>query len=399
MTVFLAILCSGSSIGMIYGGMAYPVYFICALFSSILNANKISIKMNNLFILSVFLLFYMIHYSYYIKDGANFNGYFGNIILLLSAFFLASQITFEKFKTTYINILMVIALYSLIMYVFGIMFHLYRYATVINNMPVLGLYNYADNSLGRNSGIFWEPGAYQIYLNFAILFLVDKDNNKFSKKDKMSIILFIISVLTTMSTTGYILLSCIMISFILHRYSKTNTIHKVMLLIPMIVILTLLIVLTVRSPAVYRKIFMPNGSTQIRLNDLTQSPKILMNSIYWGIGSGTQTEKYQNSLYGIQYNSVGIYLSAIRYGCIYILFYIYNIFKNICDSLKKTKYVMLILMVVIFFTEGMFELAIMYLFVFSFRSNSIGDNYETCHESPIPKFRRIAPSGSQGWRG
>jgi hypothetical protein len=71
----------------------------------------------------------------------------------------------------------------------------------------------------RNSGMFWEPGAFAGYLILALVFIALK-NRKFEigpyKKEVFSI--FIV-LLTTMSTTGFVILGIILVIHSLQNYS------------------------------------------------------------------------------------------------------------------------------------------------------------------------------------
>lgn len=62
----------------------------------------------------------------------------------------------------------------------------------------------------RNAGPFWEPGAYAGYL-LIIPLLYLNDVELFFKKYKKKIIVLIIGLLTTMSTTGYVAFSILLI--------------------------------------------------------------------------------------------------------------------------------------------------------------------------------------------
>ena len=62
----------------------------------------------------------------------------------------------------------------------------------------------ARAGLYRNSGMFWEPGAFAGYIMATFLLFVDKPGLLLGKYKRQSILL-VIGLLTTMSTTGYIL--------------------------------------------------------------------------------------------------------------------------------------------------------------------------------------------------
>ena len=63
----------------------------------------------------------------------------------------------------------------------------------------------------RNSGAFHEPGAYGVFLNLAIIFNTFFEGSMFNKKN----IVFMLCILTTLSTAGFITLFVILISYLL----------------------------------------------------------------------------------------------------------------------------------------------------------------------------------------
>lgn len=69
-------------------------------------------------------------------------------------------------------------------------------------------YGLVEFTSGRNGGIFWEPGAYQVILNIALALHL----NTVTKIDKISVVL-IATILSTFSTTGYIVLTIVISLF------------------------------------------------------------------------------------------------------------------------------------------------------------------------------------------
>jgi hypothetical protein len=58
--------------------------------------------------------------------------------------------------------------------------------------------------VGRNAGMFWEPGAFAGYINLALLFL-SLFKNCFSKEEyRKYLLVLLVALLTTMSTAGYV---------------------------------------------------------------------------------------------------------------------------------------------------------------------------------------------------
>ncbi|MDR8393377.1 O-antigen ligase family protein [Aliifodinibius sp. S!AR15-10] len=75
----------------------------------------------------------------------------------------------------------------------------------------IGIYNFMLDS-SRNAGMFWEPGAFAGYIALALTFLFI---NKKSGKSYITknLVLFSIGIITTMSTTGYIALTILIVFY------------------------------------------------------------------------------------------------------------------------------------------------------------------------------------------
>ena len=66
----------------------------------------------------------------------------------------------------------------------------------------------------RNAGMFNEPGSHQIFLNFALLFLMSDEARMGmrEKKYRWAIALLIVTILSTLSTTGFICLGVVLLT-------------------------------------------------------------------------------------------------------------------------------------------------------------------------------------------
>lgn len=91
---------------------------------------------------------------------------------------------------------------------------------------------YPDELIARNCGMFWEPGAFSGYLILALVFVALK-NRKFQigPYSKEVVIIFI-GVLTTMSTTGFLILAILLLLFAFQNYRRGRII-----VIPLIAIM------------------------------------------------------------------------------------------------------------------------------------------------------------------
>jgi len=70
----------------------------------------------------------------------------------------------------------------------------------------------------RNSGMFWEPGAFSGYLLLALVFVAIKNGKLLIGQYKKEVLLIIFGVFTTLSTTGYLILGIIVILYFWQHY-------------------------------------------------------------------------------------------------------------------------------------------------------------------------------------
>lgn len=90
--------------------------------------------------------------------------------------------------------------------------------------------NFLGSWTARNNGPFWEPGNYQIYLNFALVYYLF-----FMKRKKWYIVgTLIIAIINTTSTAGIMMLCSILIVYFITL--KTSMYNKILLVISYMVI-------------------------------------------------------------------------------------------------------------------------------------------------------------------
>lgn len=140
----------------------------------------------------------------------------------------------KTFVEKYFNLMAVIAGVSLLGF---------AYNTFVGVLPSIeltdGRYSsviytqiYGEYFLRRNSGMFWEPGAFQGYVNLALLFSI------FIKKQKLmllKVLTLMAALLTTYSTTGYIAFAFVGLVY-LYVNRKMNPLTKFFLGVVFVVI-------------------------------------------------------------------------------------------------------------------------------------------------------------------
>ncbi len=152
--------------------------------------------------------------------------YIAIVMQLCIGAFCSSIISVSNFKTKYINVMVFFALASLIGFALGfIMPSIALHFPITVGDGSVDYYNayiyvfmkpkgYATFFLtNRNSGICWEPGAYQCFLNIALLFIFDEERHGKQNAFYIKTAILIITILTTVSTTGYIVMGIILIAY------------------------------------------------------------------------------------------------------------------------------------------------------------------------------------------
>lgn len=209
------------------------------------------------------------------------------------------------------------------------------------------------NVIIRNSSIFWEPGMYQIFLNYCVYYLLFQ--KKFiSFRDKINLILLSVSILSTTSTSGIMVL---IILYVLKIYS-TRTTSKLILILKLFsnIALTLGGIL-----AIIYLINQKSGSVSMieRMNDLLIPIKLFWEKPFFGWG-------YLNyDIYDIytvlsnnKGNSNGIMSLLYQTGLIGVIFYSYYIMimiKSMSNKLTKNKLFQIVSLVIFIIISNMTE--------------------------------------------
>ena len=158
-------------------------------------------------------------------SGRIFSGYFyiTQIALLIFAFGYSLYVSFEKFSESFIFVMRIIAIVSLIAFVFSniirnissipnisnSVFNTYK-CLFLTNVPL------STSLARRNWGPFWEPGVYQYYLNIALVFTVFRKRNRWH----LDVMLFIVTALTTLSGAAILPMPFILLANMFDRGSS-----------------------------------------------------------------------------------------------------------------------------------------------------------------------------------
>ena len=251
-------------------------------------------------------------------------------------------ISFRKFTKIYTQIMLAEAMISLMCFVWGdilgksIPFMKLEFNR-LNGFYLTPFYTlgWANNPVfGRNAGMFNEPGSHQIFLNFALLFLLCADDNFDMKPSRYraSIILLIITIFTTLSTTGFICLGVVLLTVSLKkRENDRNTKLKLAAL----VLLIILYVVESQTGVIQTKIAGRDsgGSFYTRYNDTLGGFSGAFQNPIAGIGyfSTNKTQSLQH--YGIDNISNGLASFAMNAGIIITIVLLIMMFKSLSKKM------------------------------------------------------------------
>ncbi len=275
----------------------------------LLHYNITKIKINKLVILYMIGLLFIV--------VLNPESQYDSILVLVTRFSIAIIIvyffTFQKFSKIFIDIILIISLFSLLTWII-IYFNIHSFLPdfigidhrLLRNFIFFGVSeNFITHGVLRNNGLWWEPGAFQLFVNLAFSFAII--NNSINKQ---KYIIFIITILTIGSTTGFIVF--LLLSLIYFKksieYSNKNKIIYMLALTLFLYLLYLYI-----SPLIYDK-FNPESNSIVsflsRYYDFIISYNMFMDNILIGYGFGSQIE---NAIpYGINLIGHDIYYSFSR---------------------------------------------------------------------------------------
>ena len=264
----------------------------------------------------------------------------GDIVFLISCMLIFSSFNYDSFRHKYFNVVFILAFVSIAMellYLFGVitptlvgvkdgLYGHYMYGFHVFGGGLWGMYN-------QLSGVFWEPGIYQMVLNLSLLINLDLfDEHVQVKYKKTKLATLIIAIIMTMSTTGYLVLGVILLGWLFKR-SKISLGY--MILISTAILLFLAVIKY--SAVISGKFSEDNASYVIRSNDAFSFLEIIRE--YPLFGAGVHSKTYMNiaAKYGMTgAQSAGILFQTAQFG----LFWVAAFFFSCLIEFKKRKIMM-----------------------------------------------------------
>lgn len=264
----------------------------------------------------------------------------------------------DKFLEYFIKLLYYSAIISLLFYLlllidFKLVYNLLKSVQNMfdNNSLKYDGYYYANifiysinhtDGLIRNCGFMWEPGPFSVVLSIALFFNLILNDFKLEKKS----IIFIIAIISTFSTTGYLTLIIILIFFSLNKKERISKWFYLPIVSAIAVfILSLPFMLEKITKQAEVDLFsmysdLRNNKNIKESRSLDRFSGLLLNfedfkqQPIWGIGSVNNSIATRE--YGRVFSINGLGAIMSRYGIIGIILFILILYKN--SKMLKYKY-------------------------------------------------------------
>lgn len=285
-----------------------------------------------LLLISIMILISMISHSEFYSRA-----YWRLLAVVIIVSYLIEKYGFRNIVKVYLDIMFFVSIISLIGYL------LLNFTSLLNNLPSVTNINGVEYGIGiifnyikalpeRNCGIFWEPGIFASYLALAIAFESIINSNSISW---FRILVFVVSIITTTSSAGYVLL-IFSLGIVLLRGRKLSGYKK---LLAIIVVIAIAIVafnidnIILNTSLAQNKYLIKLTSDRMnqssRITSIYHNLSIFRKRVLFGAGINSvlnqmsswadiSTSTYMLSIFGVM-------------GSLYTLFIIYGIFsqKNI----------------------------------------------------------------------
>lgn len=358
-------------------------YILIGFFISTFYFIKSKHKINKhlIFILVPFVIIEIFQFLHF--GGFNFRTFLGTYIRLFFAYSVVLIVQKNIFKI-FTTIIFFFSIVSLVFYIFTFIpgiseFYIEKLGNIIPNIFVeegfykgsknLILFNFHENALKsfRNSGPFWEPGAFAVFLLIALVFNHINDKRILSKVNSI----LILTILTTLSTTGFI---CLFIFFFYINYNllKTNVLFIVFFILSIFTIVLLFERIPFLKDKIEKDIEYSNETTTSRFGSALADYNLFKSSPLFGYGrAGAKNDFKDDKFFEVEdHRNNGVFNLLVTYGIFITTIYLYQIlktFKEIGKLYKLPNYYFIfsfVILISLAFSQGILMRPFFYSFLF-----------------------------------
>lgn len=186
----------------------------------------------------------------------------------------------------------------------------------------------------RNAGPFWEAGMFACYISISMGLLEFEKDMGFSNREYVWMQgTFVVTLLTTLSTTAY--LSLILFSFIklrkIPKKNKRDTVKKMFITVLVIGIAYALY----NTSVVQNKLFTNNSSIEKRMENITGGMLLVKESPLWGLGFRSEVSRHFEDVYISGNCSNGLIQGCYRMGTVLFVVMLYFYYKGYLNIMQK----------------------------------------------------------------
>jgi hypothetical protein len=294
---------------------------------------KRGITVNFVLVVSLFLTIELVQYIYFSDIGLRTIA--GTYLRLFFVYFVVATIG-SKYIDVYLKQLYFFSVVGLVLYPMVFFSDLvnftYSYITpyfdplfsqnIANRESSLIIWSmpYKHISDLRNSGPFWEPGGFATFLLLGSIFRLQLNGVKMDKY----MAVFIVSLITTVSTVAYLGLNIILYMI----YTRNSNLYIKIIFVPFFVIITYIAFVNVEilSTKIERNIEIADQTTGSRFGSAMADYELFKDSPIIGYGRGTNRyASTYSDVVEMEHRNNGLTNLAVTYGVIMfiIIFYMY----------------------------------------------------------------------------
>ena len=229
MLFFLAV-SGGEYFCMAYGRFFIPLFFILSFWFHLKKYHRLRFFKGARYIL-IGLTYMTIHYFLIYPNHVK-NTFIPSVIMLFGAYFYLTCYSMPRFKRLYLNTVYVMAFVSIVIWGLVMLNVITPTTQSIDGVSfnMLLFHNLGAGRIStRLSGIYWEPGAYQVILNMTYLFYIDDiEHKQIDRSDRKKFLVILLAVLLTISTVAYIFLALLVAYWVLLKLKGKFSITRLL---------------------------------------------------------------------------------------------------------------------------------------------------------------------------
>lgn len=324
----------------IYAFLSFMLFFV--------NRKKLCNNSWNTIVLLIFAGWLFVNTMFIHSDNRSNLG-LSAVLFAIGSFFAISAFEIDDFKRKLLKVLRVLCIISIIVQILHDYFGLSPDG-IDERGSFVTLYLFNCNwGEKRLSSIYWEPGQFQIVLiyTFCLFYkeLFDLSNMKNNLKKFWPLL---VSLLMTVSTTGYLSLMILILGIFLTSKTRMSLVKKLFL----VIIASASVIVLYNAPAVQEKLAErkdqeENSSYGIRMLDNIGLLTTALESPISGYGMDTYTLVNRNIINGSITSSNGWLYGAAANGFPFLFFVLFVMYKNIVKKEHRISGIFILITIIV----------------------------------------------------